>query len=73
MTEEPKAVVQQTGWSFIGFIGDAKTQVATQQFPIGVYSNYCDGRAQANSWMKQESRSIRWEASKTYEELPDAE
>jgi chitodextrinase len=70
--KNPKGNVVQTGWAFVGFIGDAKTQVATQQFPIGVYTNYCDGRAQANSWMNQEKRAIRWEANKIYEELEDA-
>lgn len=70
--KEPKGNVKQTGWAFVGFIGDKLTQVASQQFPLGVYTKYCDGAAQANSWMRQENRAIRWEATKLYEELEDA-
>jgi hypothetical protein len=70
MSEEPKAIVQQTGWQFVGYYTQKK---CVCQFPIGVYSQYCDGAAQANAWMKHQPNSLRWEGSKIYEELSDAE
>ena len=64
----PKAVVQMSGWAFVGYLMAGKQE---QRFPIGVYTKYCDGAAQANAWMRQEKRGLRWEAEKLYEELVD--
>ena len=69
MSKEPKGNVSQTGWAFVGYLKVGKIE---QRFPIGVYTKYCDGAAQANAWMRQEKRALRWEGDKMYEELPDA-
>ena len=66
----PKGGVVQTGWAFVGFL-QHKGEEIERQFPVGVYTKYCDGAAQANAWMRQEPRAVRWEATKIYEELED--
>ena len=69
MDKEPKGNVVQTGWAFVGFYTAGSCECS---LPIGVYTKYCDGAAQANAWMRQEKRAVRWEGNKIYEELPDA-
>ncbi len=64
----PKADVVFSGWAFTGFIGEAKSQRAEKQVPIGVYQEYCDGRVHANAWMKNTPSAIRWEGVKLYED-----
>lgn len=68
MSEEPKGNVTQTGWAFVGYYTRGKCECS---FPIGVYTKYCDGAAQANAWMRHQNNSLRWEGSKIYEELED--
>jgi hypothetical protein len=66
---EPRGNVHQTGWAFVGFLMVGKG--SEQRFPIGVYTKYCDGAAQANAWQRQEKRAIRWEGTKLYEECDE--
>lgn len=67
----PKADVVFSSWAFVGFTGNAKSQVADKQHPIGCWTNYCDGRVQANAWIQSTPNAIRWEAEKLYLENPN--
>jgi len=55
---------RSTGWwGFVGFLEDG-TRV-----PIGVYSTYHLGSAEANRWMKMTKKAARWEGEPLHEEL----
>ena len=58
-------------WAFTGYYADKKGNECA--FPIGVYSTYAAGVAQANAWMRHEKRSIRWEGERLYEPLTTEE
>lgn len=57
-----------SSWGFVGYYESKGKECS---FPIGVFTKYCDGVAQANAWMRQEKRAIRWEGEALYEELGD--
>jgi len=69
--ESPCKLTQD--WGFVGYIGNAKTQVAETTVPIGVYSCYADGAAHANAWLRNTPRAIRWEGQRLYEPLTSEE
>jgi hypothetical protein len=59
---------KQYGWAFVGYYTQGKHECS---FPIGVYSEYRDGAAQANAWMKHEKRGTRWEGEQIYEDCDE--
>jgi hypothetical protein len=64
--ENPKGLVTNVGWGFTGYFTNVKN---LQKVPIGVFSQYRDGAASANAWMRSTPNAIRWEAEKLYEEI----
>lgn len=58
-----------SSWGFVGYVQDKKGP--ERAIPIGVYSCYGDGRAQANAWMKATPNAVRWEGQCLYEEIQD--
>jgi len=58
--------VRTGDWGFVGVVQDGKTD--ERSVPIGVYSNYALGRAQANAWLSSTRNAVRWEAVPMYEE-----
>lgn len=67
MNKNVESPCHATGdWAFTGFYDSNGKEC---KFPIGVFTSYRAGAAQANAWMRQEKRATRWEGDRLYEPL----
>lgn len=72
MQDEPRdEICKACGWRFHGVVSDKGGP--ERSVPIGVYSTYDLGRANANAWLRFTSNAVRWVGAPIYEPMRDDE